>query len=221
MNNDSTTTPAVRLQGFALGPFETNCYILSVEGSKDCWVIDAGYEPAELIEAVRAQGLKPLALILTHAHADHIAGVREFLGVFPGTPVWMHEAEREWLTDPTLNLSANIGLAVTAPGPDATLEHGQILEIDGTSWRVLHTPGHSPGGISLHCASAGVAIVGDTLFAGSVGRTDFQGSDPETLAASIREHLYLLPEATVALSGHGPQTTIGQEMKHNPFVRAE
>lgn len=208
----------VTCQGFALGPFETNCYIVGVEGSDACWIVDAGYEPGELIEGVRAAGLKPRALILTHAHADHIAGVREVLEAFPGTPVWMHEAEREWLKDPTLNLSANIGLAVTAPPPDATLEHGQDLELEGTRWRVLYTPGHSPGGITVYCADAGLALVGDSLFAGSIGRTDFVGSSHETLLSSIRDHLYTLPDATVVLPGHGPQTTVGQEKRHNPFV---
>ncbi|MFG0243177.1 MAG: MBL fold metallo-hydrolase [Phycisphaerales bacterium JB054] len=216
----SGTAPVVTCRGYALGPFETNCYVVGVEGSEACWIVDAGYEPEELIEGVREAGLTPRALILTHAHADHIAGVREVLEAFPGTPVWMHEAEREWMKDPQLNLSANIGLAVTAPPPDATLGHGQDLELEGTRWRVFHTPGHSPGGITLYCADAGVALVGDSLFAGSIGRTDFAGSSHETLLASIREHLYTLPDATVVLPGHGPQTRVGQEKATNPFVRS-
>lgn len=209
------------MRGFALGPFETNCYVVRVGESRCCWIVDAGYQPAELIAHVQAEGLTPEAIVLTHAHADHIAGIREVLGVFPGIPVWLHAAEREWLADPELNLSAAMGLGVTAPGPDATLEHGQELELQGSSWRVFHTPGHSPGSVTLYCEEAGLALVGDALFAGSIGRTDFPGSSFETLANSIRDHLYTLPPETRALPGHGPETTIGREAAGNPFVRAE
>jgi hydroxyacylglutathione hydrolase len=205
---------------FTLGPWETNCYVVRVGGPHDCWIIDAGFEPGAMIARVRGLGLRPAALILTHAHLDHIAGVREVLAAFPGTPVMIHEAEREWLVDPELNLSAAIGMPVTAPAPDALLRDGQVLELDGLSWRVLHTPGHSPGGVSLVNAEHATALVGDALFAGSVGRTDFPGSSPEVLARSIREKLYVLPDATRVLPGHGPATTIGREKATNPFVRA-
>lgn len=221
MGTNNATTPEIVYRGFALGPFETNCYVVRVAGGETCWIVDAGFEPGELIDSVRGAGLRPEALVLTHAHADHIAGVRETLEAFPGTPVWIHEAEADWLGDPRLNLSAAMGMGVTAPGPDALLEHGQELALGASCWRVLHTPGHSPGGITLYCESAGIALVGDALFAGSIGRTDFPGSSFETLALSIREHLYTLPDRTRALPGHGPETTIGREKLGNPFVRAE
>ena len=219
MDTNKGTTPQVSVRGFALGPFETNCYVVRAGEGKSCWIVDAGYDPGELIGFVRGEGLTPEAVVLTHAHADHIAGVREVLEAFPGTPVWIHEAEREWLRDPELNLSAAMGMGITSPGPDATLKHGQDLELAGSRWRVLHTPGHSPGGVTLYCEDAGLALVGDALFAGSIGRTDFPGSSFETLAASIREHLYALPDETRALPGHGPETTIGREKRGNPFVR--
>ncbi|QOJ01643.1 MAG: MBL fold metallo-hydrolase [Phycisphaeraceae bacterium] len=203
---------------FVLGPFETNCYILSHGG--EAWVIDAGFGPGEMIAALRRGGLRPTRLILTHAHADHIAGVAEVRRAFPGLPVWIHSAEAAWLSDPVLNLSGLTGMPVTAPGPDGLLAEGDVLEFGPTRWTVLHTPGHSPGGITLTSVEAGVAFVGDSLFAGSIGRTDFPGSDSETLAASIREKLYTLPAETRVLPGHGPGTTIGREMISNPYVRA-
>jgi len=219
MNRNNATTPEIVYRGFALGPFETNCYVVRTAGSTGCWIVDAGFEPGELLGYVRQEGLTPEALVLTHAHADHMAGVREAVEAFPGMPVWIHEAEGAWLGDPQLNLSAAMGMGITAPGPDRLLEDNQELTLDGSRWRVLHTPGHSPGGITLYCESAGLALVGDALFAGSIGRTDFPGCSFERLETSIRERLYPLPDATRCLPGHGPETTIGREKASNPFVR--
>ena len=119
-------TPAGRcvIEGFALGPFETNCYLVYVPGTpgRGCWIVDASFEPTPLIERVRELGLRPEALLLTHAHVDHIAGVDEVRDAFPGTPVVIHPAEREWLNSPLLNLSAGAGVRVTAHGPDRTYE---------------------------------------------------------------------------------------------------
>lgn len=204
---------------FTLGPFETNCYIVTVAGDPACWIVDASFEPGPIIETVRERGLQPTALILSHAHVDHIAGVADVVRAFAGLPVWMHEAEREWLNDPLLNLSAMMGQEVTAPGPDRLLRDGDELSLAGSSWQVLHTPGHSPGGITLYQRESGVAIVGDSLFAGSIGRTDFPGSDPAMLERSIRTMLYTLPEVTRVYPGHGASTTIGRERAGNPFVR--
>lgn len=205
---------------FTLGPFETNCYIVHARNHPDCFFIDAGFSPAPLVARVRELALSPLALILTHAHADHIAGVRQLRAAFPDLPIWIHAAEAPWLLDPNLNLSAAIGVPVTAPPADRLLAHLDSLSLLERDFVVLHTPGHSPGGITLHQPDAAVAFVGDTLFAGSVGRTDFPGSDPDTLADSIRRTLYALPPHTRVLPGHGPPTTIEREMRSNPFVRA-
>ncbi len=205
------------METVTLGPFETNCYIVS-DGDR-CWIIDASFEPEALIERVRELGLKPEALILTHAHVDHIAGVDEVVRAFGHLPVVMHADEREWLANPMLNLSAAMGLPVTARGPDRFIAEGDTLTLGGQTWKVSHTPGHSPGGVSLINSEAGIALVGDTLFAGSIGRTDFPGSDFETLAHSIRAKLYTLPDDTRVYPGHGPPTTIGREKRTNPFVR--
>lgn len=207
------------IEAFELGPWATNSYIVRAPGRTACWVIDPSFEPERLIARLRAEGLEPAAVVLTHAHVDHIAGVGAVVGAFPGTPVWIHEAEERWLSEPDLNLSSFAGLAVTAPGPDRLLKDGDELELEGTRWRVLHTPGHSPGGIALYCEAGGVALVGDTLFAGSVGRSDFPNSDPRVLERSIRTRLYTLPDATRVLPGHGEETSVGVEKRSNPFVR--
>lgn len=212
---------APRIEGFALGPYETNCYIVSVPGSDRCWIVDAGFWPGELIGAVTERGLRPEALILTHAHADHIAGVEEVRAVFSDVPVLIHENEAEWLTNPALNLSQAGGMPVVTKPADRTLRGGETLELAGTKWRVLNTPGHSPGGITLYHEPSRQAIVGDALFAGSVGRTDFPTSDHDRLIGAIRENLYTLPDETRVYPGHGPETTIGREKRSNPFVRGE
>src|SRR4051812_9902087 len=127
-------TPSSRcvIEGFALGPFETNCYLVYVPGAVGCWIVDASFGPSPLIERARELGLTPEALLLTHAHVDHIAGVDEVLAAFPGTPVVIHAAEREWLKSAVLNLSAGAGLRVTAHGPDRTYEDGEFLTLAGS-----------------------------------------------------------------------------------------
>jgi len=223
----------IGIKGFAMGPFQTNCYVVwEAKASDDpahpppgspCWIVDATFEPEELIEFIRASDLCPQRLLLTHAHVDHIAGIDDVLAALGPMPVALHSAEREWLSNPVLNLSVGMGERITVrskPTPDEALEDGQELRLGASRWRVMHTPGHSPGSVTLHCAGSSLAIVGDTLFAGSIGRTDFPGSDHATLVRSIRERLYALPDETRIHPGHGPSSTIGREKRSNPYVRA-
>jgi hydroxyacylglutathione hydrolase len=230
MRNDAPPHPSphrqpCRIETFVLGPFETNCYLVyesSPAPGSPCWIVDAGFEPAALIHRIGELGLAPQALILTHAHVDHIAGVDEILREFPKLPVLIHSDEASWLDNPLSNLSAAMGAQITAcggRGPSGALFDGQSLTLGSSSWAVLHTPGHSPGGITLFNPADQVALVGDSLFAGSIGRTDFPGSDFDTLANSIRLRLYTLPADTRIYPGHGPPTIIGRERLSNPFVR--
>lgn len=218
---------------FELGPFQTNCYVLAPSArtdtaNADCWIVDASFDAERIVEFLRREGLTPTALMLTHAHVDHMAGIPALRRAYPGLPIVMHAAEGDWLNNATLNLSAFSGLKITAGGAraDRWLQDGDRVPFNlGTAkdaaidFHVLHTPGHSPGGLTFHAPSAGVAFVGDTLFAGSIGRSDFPGSDFETLAQSIRSKLYRLPPDTVIYPGHGPESTIAREMASNPFVR--
>ncbi len=207
------------VRGWSLGPFDTNCYVVRGRNGNACWIVDPGLDPSPVIEAVIHAGLRPEAVILTHAHLDHIAGLPQILRAFPGVAVLGHQSERDWPGDPALNLSEAYGIPISVPGATRFVEDGEELRLGEDVWKVLHTPGHSPGGITLVNDRAGAAIVGDTLFAGSIGRSDFPGSDPQLLVDSIKERLYALPDTTVVYPGHGPLTTIGREKRTNPYVR--
>lgn len=212
--------PDPTIARFELGPFLTNCYIVSV--GEACWIVDASFEPEAMIEYVLEKGLKPQALVLTHAHADHIAGVEQVMEALGDMPLLIHANEEDWLSDPVANLSASHGMPIKTRPATGTLEDGQELDWGGTTWRVIHVPGHSPGGVGLyHEAASGapVLLAGDALFEGSIGRTDFPTSNHEMLISAIKEKLYTLPGETRVLAGHGTETTIGRERETNPFVR--
>jgi glyoxylase-like metal-dependent hydrolase (beta-lactamase superfamily II) len=208
----------MEIHAFPLGPYQTNCYVVTHGGA--CMVVDMGMQPAALLDHLAERSLTPERLVLTHAHCDHIAGLAEFRRRYPGVPVAIHPAEQAFLADASLNLSLPFGQPMTFEPADRTLDHGDALALGDTTWDVLHTPGHSPGGVTLHCSEHRVALVGDTLFRESVGRTDFPTSDPQALVASIRTHLYAMPDDTACHPGHGPTTTIGHEKRHNAFVTA-
>lgn len=212
---------ALAIERFVLGDFQTNCFVLwdDADPTKTCWIVDCSYRPERLLDFVESRGLKPTLCILTHCHCDHVAGLARMRLRLGPVNVLCHRAEKEFNEDPNLNLSAFIPPAISAPPPDACLNGGEMLELGGFYFRVLHTPGHSPGGITLWCAEAGEAIVGDTLFAGSIGRLDFPTSDVEAMKRSLHEVLMRLPDETKVHPGHGPSTSIGAERRSNPFLR--
>jgi len=203
-----------------LGQFETNCYILrSGSASTDCAIIDAGLDEAVLLDFLSDRRLNPSALLLTHGHIDHIAAVEALRNRYPRIKVCIHRLDAELLSDSDGNLSFMTGHAFTARPAEVHLEEADIIDEAGIEFKVLHTPGHTPGGISLYAKDDGVVFVGDTLFADSVGRTDFVNGSMSQLVKSIRQKLFTLPDETVVYPGHGPQTTIAREKKYNPFLQ--
>jgi len=208
----------MKIDCLILGAYETNCYVLrNNDAAKDCLIIDPGLEAEELIELLDEQQLNPVAVVLTHGHIDHIAGVAAMRSRFPEINIYIHNLDAGMLTEPGKNLSAMTGAAFTTEPEDVSLQEGEIIDPAGVKLLVLHTPGHTPGGISLYSKEDGIAFVGDTLFAGSIGRTDFPGGSMSQLLAGVRENLFTLPEETKIYPGHGPETTIAAEKAHNPF----
>jgi hydroxyacylglutathione hydrolase len=207
---------------FVLGPYLTNCLVITPGAAQvqtPCWIVDCGMQPDDMIDWLIEQRLDPKAVLLTHTHLDHIAGVDRLLARLkkPHLPIYVHEREAGFCSDPMLNLSALIGMPTTCREPDRLLKDGDALSLGGSTWRVMHTPGHSPGGVCFVHDESKQAIVGDTLFAGSIGRHDFPTSEVHDLRRSI-QRIMQLPDAMTIHSGHGPATTIGEERRNNPYV---
>jgi hydroxyacylglutathione hydrolase len=203
-----------------LGDFETNCYCLRAsENMQDCVIIDTGLEETELLNFLEEKQLNPVTLVLTHGHIDHIAGLSALRRKFADVKVYIHKLDAELLSDPMSNLSFMSGSRFTTRPADFTVEEGDIIEQAGIRLQVLHTPGHTPGGISLYCPEDSVVFSGDALFADSIGRTDFPGGSMSQLTRGIKEKLLTLPEETKVLPGHGPSTTIAREKTHNQYLQ--
>jgi len=201
--------------------FAENGYIVYVRDGGPCWVVDPGLPPEaeQMLAFLEQHRLTPDAVVLTHAHADHIAGVDDLLAGVGDRPVYLAKEEWPMLTDAHENLSATLGPPIVVSASDVRdLSVGLELDLDATRWVVGDVSGHSPGGRSLYCRQHGVVIVGDGLFAGSVGRVDFPHSDSEIFILNLKSTLMSLPDETRVLSGHGPETTIGQERATNPFI---
>lgn len=210
----------------AAPPFMTNGFVLGCPATRQAVVIDPGDNAAALVEAVRAHALDVRSILLTHAHLDHITGVGEVKAAFD-VPVGLHPDDQP-LYDAIVQQGQMFGLRVTKPPPpDFALAHGDRIVFGQYEIRVHHTPGHSPGGVCLQVAPLARAsapgatlIVGDTLFAGSIGRTDLPGGDLDTLLRSIRQVLFAFGDDAIVYPGHGPTTTIGDERRTNPFLNS-
>ncbi len=205
----------VVVRRFAGGPFAENAYLVTCAGTQKGIVVDPGGATREMLAAVRAQGIDVEHIVLTHAHLDHVDGValakRE-----TGAPVLLHAAD-EPLYHSAPHQAQLFGVPVEPPPPvDDHLEHGDTIRFGDCALAVRHAPGHAPGHVVL--VGDGVAIVGDCVFMGSIGRTDLPGGDFQTLMRSIREQILTLPDETILHTGHGPDTTVGHERATNPFL---
>lgn len=214
----------MRIDKLILGAYETNSYVLrSNSDDKDVLIIDTGLMPQPLINFLKQNELNPVALILTHGHADHIAGVTPLRQSFGDIKVAIQANDASMLASGQKNLSSLAGISIETEPADIIIETEEPIEFAGLTLEVLHTPGHTPGGICLYSRSDSVVFSGDTLFAGSIGRTDFPNYDTEKcftqLVRSINTKLTTLPEDTKVLPGHGPETTIRSEKKHNPYLQ--
>jgi glyoxylase-like metal-dependent hydrolase (beta-lactamase superfamily II) len=206
----------VRIIKLEVGNLGTNCYILYCENTLQAAVIDPGGNAAEIMDIIHNENLVVVCIINTHGHADHISD-NNSLRCDTGAPLLIHRDDADMLTSAQLNLSMFIGGSIICAPADRLLNDGDSIEVGKLTLKVLHTPGHTPGGISL--TTNDVVFSGDTLFAQSIGRTDFPGGSYDQLIQSIQNKLLALSDSTKVLPGHGPDTTIGFERQNNPFIQ--
>jgi hydroxyacylglutathione hydrolase len=201
--------------------FEENCYDVHLASRDDALVIDPGLDSDRILAYLDQQRLTPAAILNTHGHADHICGNQAIKQRWPACPLLIGAEDAEKLTSPVKNLSRGYGVDVVSPPADQLVRQGDKLELAGITLEVFEIPGHSRGHVIflLKDHTPWLVFGGDVLFQGSVGRTDFPDGNTRELLEGIREKLYSLPDSTIVLSGHGPETTIGAERRTNPFVR--
>ncbi len=201
-----------------VGPLQVNCFILADEKTKEAVVIDPGDDAQEILKIIRDKGFNVKYIVITHGHFDHV-GANKALKDATGAELLIHEGDAPVMASASQHSQAFGMNTQSSPRADRYVKHGDIITAGEVSLKVLHTPGHSPGGISL--LDQGMVFTGDSLFAGSIGRTDLPGGDLMTLIRSIKTNLMTLPDDTKVFCGHGPATTIGEERRENPFLNKE
>jgi len=206
------------LEQLVVGMLQTNCYLLADEQTRQVVVIDPGGDASRIIGRIRQLGLELVAILSTHGHFDHVLDawtLKEALGGF----IFLHPKDEPLLMDHKVGLGALFTATARSPRGkvDEWLEEGEELSFGNIRLKVLETPGHTSGHVAFHMADAGILFVGDTLFAGSIGRTDFPGGSYPRLIQSVKEKIFTLDDATRVLPGHGPETTVGREKRTNPF----
>jgi glyoxylase-like metal-dependent hydrolase (beta-lactamase superfamily II) len=219
----------VLIAGFPAGSLQANCYVVAPAAGEECVIVDPGQDAVpDLDEVLREHRLRPVAVLLTHGHIDHIWSVVPVCGA-RGIPAWIHPEDRDLLSDPGKGLSLGSkqqffgGLEFTEPDDVREFGDGEILKLAGLEIRVDHAPGHTRGSVTFRTPKTGevpdVLFSGDLLFAGSIGRTDLPGGDYPAILRSLAGVCLTLPDDTAVLPGHGPQTTIGRERAANPYLR--
>lgn len=206
----------MKLKIMAVGPLEENCYIVYDEASRDAFVVDPGDEAERIAGFIDKEGIAFKFIINTHGHWDHVGAVAALKEKY-GVPFYLHAADEEWLREPLTSLfgeSTADNLTV-----DHHIEDGDTLAFAGSEIQVLHTPGHTKGGCTLWLKDQDVAFTGDTLFKGTVGRTDFPGGSYDEILASVQKKLAVLPDSCTVFPGHGPKSDMAWERAHNPYMR--
>ena len=206
----------MKIEKFVLGSMGTNCYLLINEDTKELVVVDPATCPDYLVSHIKSNGYIPKAILLTHAHFDHVMGIGGWVKEFD-IQVYLHEDEKQILEDPRLNLSGVFGTNYSY-NKASCLQDKQILELAGFKFKVIHTPGHTAGGCCYYEEAEAVLFSGDTLFCQSVGRSDFPTGSMSTLVRSIKEKLFCLPDDVMVYPGHNDVTCIADEKVYNPFV---
>ncbi len=215
-NTRRNETDGLNIFRLLTGPLDVNCYILAYEGSGEAVIVDPGGPDRGIMGILDANGLVPVVVVNTHGHFDHVGGNAFLAEKFPGLEFAIHEDELPML-ESAVQHAGRWGIPIDAPPvPGRLLAHGEMVYAGPLGLKVVHTPGHSPGSISL-CVP-GHVFTGDALFRGSIGRTDLPGGDFELLMASIRDRILSMPEDTLVHPGHGPESTVGMEKRHNPFL---
>lgn len=204
-----------RIRPYVLGEVSTNCYLIYNEKTREAVVVDPADNGAYILNKCRELDIRPLAVLLTHGHFDHILATKDICRAF-SCKVYAGKEEDQLLQEPSMNLSGTLGSEQMTLQADVLVKEGDEISLIGFSWRVLETPGHTAGSVCYYIESENVLISGDTLFANSLGRTDLPTGDMQAIIRSITEKLLKLPEDTMVYPGHGETTTIGHERKYNP-----
>ena len=214
------TTSLIR-ETFTVGPLACNCSIIGSPATGEAVIVDPGDEPDRVLAALKRLGLRPVAILVTHAHFDHVGGLAD-LQTTTGVPIYMHDADKPLYEHLDMQ-TAIFGMPSIRPATiDRWAVDGDRVAFGDLAAQILHTPGHTPGSLCFHVTdTVPLLLTGDTLFAGSIGRTDLWGGDHDTLIKSVHDKLLVFPDEAVVVPGHGPETTIGMERRYNRFLRSE
>jgi len=205
----------MQIDTIIVGPFEVNCYLIKNQEDNNGVIVDPGGDERAIIDRINRSGLIPKGILLTHGHGDHIAAVKPLVEKYQ-IPIYVGKGDEPLLASPSANVSALFGFSIVCPPPDYLLSDGDQVEVAGFRFDVLGAPGHTPGGVCYLVEN--FLFCGDTLFSGSVGRTDLPGGSFQKLIESIDTKILSLPDDVICYPGHGPDTTVGLERKNNPFL---